>query len=203
MKGDCIKVLVERVIGVIRYGVDSDLYTIRINRKHLTAHYNIVGSIEVIVGDGMNPIIPGDRLELLRVETLNPPNPIFVLINTPFNGTNHSGQYIIDTENVREYEFNGEVEELYHFPVMEKAQYFDVKPILCYYDPNTKLKSYDVIHNNIAPLTDHPEELRWALFVRYQYESKCVGSWISQSHAWDVHTKFRAALQVINKLAES
>lgn len=203
MKGDCIKVLVETVIGVIRYGADSDLYTIQIDRKHLTARYNILGSIKVIVGDSMNPITPGDQLELLEVKTTRSRDQIYVLINTPFNGTNHSGQYIIDTENVREYEFNGEVEELYHFPVMEEARYFDVKPILCYYDRNTKLKSYDIVYDNIAILTEHPEELRWALFVRYRFETRCVGSWVSQSHTWDLHTKFKAALQVLNKLAES
>lgn len=199
MMGNIIRVLVDKVGMSHQVGRDSVMTPVIVNQKYLTTTTLLVhNKIDVIKPINLRPIIPGDRLELLCI---NSNSGVFVMMGSMFDGI-HEGTRTIDSSMRYNYEIDNMSLSLYHIPNMERAHYFEIKLIVVYYNPATNLTSYDVPDKAVFNLTDHPDRFEWGVFARYDGRTVCVGSWVSHTTAYKIYEYFRTALKVINRLKD-
>jgi len=141
------------------------------------------------------PIV-GDQVELTQSGYS-----FWIPQTTPFTGGS-PGDYERDVSTKEEFEVDGEIEMLYRHPNYSKLKYFEIKPVMCYYNPITGYQVCEVVTTNKIKLDDNPDQLIWSIFERAEGLYNCIGDWESAHAAMRVFDALNAILKVSNKISK-
>ncbi len=143
----------------------------------------------------IEPIV-GDQMELIMI---NPQT--WMPSTTPFTGS--VADYTRNVSEKHEMEIDGVKETLYRFPDFANMRFFEVKPVVCYYNPITGVQFCETVNTNRISLNDHPDQIIWSVYERgFNNEIHVVGDWASSREATRVFNWLTSTLKVMKKLKE-
>ena len=116
----------------------------------------------IVRDDGKWVPIEGDVVSLYK----KPSNEGWFVEKTPFNG--HPDPYIYERkiEGKEIFDVNGESINLYRIPDFSKVLWFEIKPVVCYYNELTRFQHCEAITTSTFDLTNAPDQLIWSIYER-------------------------------------
>lgn len=172
-------------------------WDIEIDRKLYTSDKPLPRLITVISPNQNRVVSVGDTLSLTGTDVYQT---WFLNETDPFTAKNPRG-YKRDPSKKVDYEIDGQSVTLYKFPDLGKVNYFEVRPVVVYYNPLTDERVCEPVLDSVLPLDNHPDEIIWSLYEIVNNKFECIGDWNRSWEAHKVMEAFNKALTVRNKLS--
>lgn len=137
--------------------------------------------------DNWIPII-GDLVDLYKRSSNNS----WFVRQTPFNGNPNAHAYIRDTSTKELLTIGDREYNLYRLPDFSKVLWFEIKPVLCFFNELTGFQSCKVVTNRIIDFEEHPDQLIWSIYERQEEGViNLIGDWEKAHEAQEVFDYLR------------
>lgn len=173
-------------------------WRITINQRRYTSEEALPIVLKVISPNSEFTIRKGDTLSLIKTTERT----TWMLNESdPFTAKTLS-EYVRDTSTKKSFDLMGEEISLYKYPDMNLVDYFEVRPIVAYYNEITGEQICDIIRDSHISFEENFDQILWGVFeVRSDGNVECIGDWERAWTAHLMHLQLSKALKVTRKLS--
>ena len=196
------KILLKKIgPPVMSRGSEWVYYDVLIDTKYYTAEQQVPQRIRLLVHKETNYMpLEGDIVKV-RKNLKDPRNSWFYVDGDFENTYSYKDAYKREKIDPQIYEFAGISVSLYKYPDFANLHYFEIKPVICYYNEITGEELCEIVDSNTIDISLHPDSIMWSIFERLKNKKiNCIADFYKVSEANKVYMDLRAVHDVMKQL---